>query len=72
MGFESIYSMARKQKVNTTSSAEAELVGPYDAVGQMIWTQNILTNQGIKVSYNILLQTNKSAIILERYGTASS
>jgi hypothetical protein len=59
-------------KLNTTSSTEAELVGAYDAMSQIIWTRNFLMAQNFKVSHNILLQENKSDMLLEKNGTASS
>jgi hypothetical protein len=72
LGFGSIYSMARKQKLNTTSSTEAELVGVHDAMSQIIWFRHFIKAQGIKLSNNILFQDNKSAILLHKNGTASS
>jgi hypothetical protein len=72
LGIGSLYSMARKQKLNTTSSTEAEIVGVHDAMSQVIWFRYFLIAQGIKISRNILFQDNKSAIILHMNGTASS
>jgi hypothetical protein len=72
LGGGSMYSMSRKQYLNTTSSTEAELVGVSDAMSQIIWTRHFLMAQGVKVSHNILMQDNRSAILLERNGTASS
>jgi hypothetical protein len=71
-GRESLYSMDRKQKLNTTSSTEAEIVGVPDAMSQIIWFRYFLLAQEVKVSNNILFQDNQSAIILHRNGMVSS
>jgi hypothetical protein len=72
MGKDSIYNMSRKQKLSTKSSTEAELVGAYNAMSQIVWTQYFLLARNIIVSHYILLQDNKSAMLLEKNGTASS
>jgi hypothetical protein len=72
MGVGSIHNIARKQKLNTTSSTEAEVVASDDAMPQMIWTRYFLIEQGVEVSRNILYQDNQSAMLLERNGKASS
>jgi hypothetical protein len=72
MGRGGIYSMARKQKLNTTSSTEAEVVGADDVMPQMMWTRHFLLEQGVEVSRNILYQDNQSAMLLEQNGLASS
>ena len=70
-GIGSVYSMARKQKLNTTRSTEAEIVGVHDAMSQVIWFRYFILAQGVTMSRNILLQDNKSAILLHQNGTAS-
>jgi len=72
LGFGCVYSMARKQKLNTTSSTEAEIVGVHDAMSQVLWFRYFLIAQEIKISNNILFQDNQSAIILHKNGVASS
>jgi hypothetical protein len=72
LGYGSVYSMSRKQKLNTTSSTEAELVGVHDVMPQIIWFRYFIMAQGVNISRNILFQDNKSAILLHRNGTASS
>jgi hypothetical protein len=64
--------MSRKQKLNTRSSTEAELVGVDDAVNMILWTKLFLEEQGYNVDANILYQDNKSAILLEKNGKRSS
>jgi hypothetical protein len=72
LGCGSLYSIARKQKLNTTSSTEAELVGVHDVMSQIVWTRYFMLAQGLKISHNILFQDNKSAILLEKNGVGSS
>jgi hypothetical protein len=64
--------MSRKQKLNTRSSTEAELVGVDDAVNMILWTKLFLSEQGYHVEKNTVYQDNKSAILLERNGKKSS
>ncbi len=72
MGQGAVQTMSRKQKLNTRSSTEAELVGADDAIGQILWTKMFLEEQGYKVEKNILYQDNKSAILLETNGQKSA
>jgi hypothetical protein len=67
-----IQSMSRKQRLNTRSSTEAELVGADDAATKMLWTKLFMDRQGYRVTSNILYQDNKSAILLETNGQRSS
>ena len=64
--------MSRKQKLNTRSSTEAELVGADDASQMILLTKLFLEEQGYQVEENILFQDNKSAILLENNGKHSS
>jgi hypothetical protein len=61
-----------KQKLNTRSSTEAELVGADDFMPAICWTQHFMEAQGYHVDDNILYQDNKSSILLEKNGRASS
>ena len=72
LGKGSIVSMAKKQKLNTKSSTEAEVVGVDDAMPQVLWTRYFLMAQGHGVTDNIVYQDNKSAMLLEKNGMASS
>ncbi len=65
-------SVSNKQKLNTKSSTESELVGVDDMMAIIIWTPYHLLEQGYGVVENLLLQDNKSSILLERNGKASS
>ena len=64
--------VSTKQKLNTRSSTESELVGVDDLMPQILWVRLFMKAQGFKVVDNIVYQDNKSAILLERNGRASS
>ena len=54
MGKGVILSVSKKQKLNTRSSTEAELVAVDDGMGSMSWTELFLEAQGHQVDDNIL------------------
>jgi hypothetical protein len=64
--------MSKKQKLNTKSSMECELVGVDDASPQMLWTPYFVEEQGYGVEASILNQDNLNAILLKKNGKASS
>ena len=72
LGKGAVYSTSTKQKVNTKSSTEAELVAVDDVIGQVIWTRNFLKAQGYKVGPSTIHQDNQSGIRLETNGKRSS
>jgi len=72
MGRGAITNISAKQKVNTRSSTEAEVVGVDDVMGPILWTRYFLEEQGYEVIDNVLLQDNQSAICLETNGRASA
>jgi hypothetical protein len=72
MGQGAISSISRKQKMNTRSSTEAELVAVDDVVGSIIWTKLFLEAQGYPLADNILYQDNKSSILLATNGRTSA
>jgi hypothetical protein len=61
-----------KQKLNTKSSTEAELVGASDYLPNTIWVKHFLDAQGFHLSDNVLEQDNESAIKLEKNGRSSA
>ncbi len=61
-----------KHKLNTCSSTESEVVAVDDLIPQILWVRLFLKVQGFAVSDNILYQDNKSAMLLETNGRASS
>ena len=67
-----VQSMSKKQKLNTKSSTEAELVGADDATVMILWTKLFMEAQGYPIDENILFQDNKSAILLETNGRRSA
>jgi hypothetical protein len=61
-----------KHKMNTRSSTESEIVAADDFMPAICWTRYFMEAQGYKIKDNILFQDNKSAILLEKNGKASS
>jgi hypothetical protein len=49
MGTGSITGISKKQKINTRSSTESELVGVHDMAPQMLWTRYCIEAQGYKL-----------------------
>ena len=66
MGKGAITSLSRKQKLNTRSSTEAELVAVDDCMSQVLWTKYFLEDQGHPTQATVILQDNSSAIKLEK------
>jgi hypothetical protein len=65
-------SVFTKQKLNTKSSTESELVGVDNMMPIILWTCYFLLSQGYGVIENLLLEDNKSSILLERNSKTSS
>ena len=72
MGKGAIYGTSTRQKLNAKSSTEAELVGVAEVLPQILWTRYFLEAQGYSSSSTIIHQDNKSSILLEENGMASS
>ena len=66
-----INSKSSKQKINTKSSTEAELVGASDYISHTLLTSWFLKGQGYMVNTNLFYQDNQSAILLEKNGRNS-
>ena len=49
MGEGAMQTLTRKQKLNSRSSTEAELIGMDDAITQVLWTRLFLTEQGYPI-----------------------
>jgi hypothetical protein len=61
------YTDSSRQKLNTKSSTEAELVGASDGSGNIFWLRNFLIQQGYKTEPATIFQDNKSTLaMLER------
>ena len=61
-----------KQKLNTKSSTEAELVGASDYLPSTIWAMHFLRAQGYPILHSHFAQDNQSAIKLEQNGRSSA
>ncbi len=61
-----------KQKLNTWSSTESKLVGVDDMMPIIIWTCYFLISQGYEIIKNLLLQDNRSSILLGKNERALS
>ena len=73
MGHGSFLSISCKQKTNCKSSCEAELVAVDDCIGSVLRVRNFLLAQGYKPAQTvIILQDNRSAILLEQNSIMSS
>ncbi|CAJ1929700.1 unnamed protein product [Cylindrotheca closterium] len=64
--------MSKKQKLNSRSSTEAELIAVDNVVMMILWTKLFMEWQGYLIEKNILYQDNKSAILLEDNGRKSA
>ena len=72
LGKGAIYSSSTKQKLNTKSSTEAELVGVDDLMPQILWCRLFLQAQGFNVTDNVIHQDNLNTIQLIKNGRGSS
>jgi Reverse transcriptase (RNA-dependent DNA polymerase) len=72
LGSGAIQSVSTKQKINTRSSTEAELVSIDDVISKVLWTKLFLNEQGYNIKQNILLRDNQSSMKMEMNGKASS
>jgi hypothetical protein len=72
MGKGAIIGSSMKQKVNSRSSTESELIGVDDKISTVLWTKRFLEWQEFMVKLNIIYQDNTSTIKLERKGKESS
>ena len=72
MGKGSIMNRSTKQKINTTSSTETEVVAVNDVLPQILWTNYFMRAQGWSISETVVYQDNRSAILLENNGKLSS
>ena len=72
LGNGAMYSNSSKQKNNTKSSTEAELVGVNDGLPQVAWTRYFLEAQGYKIHDSVVKQDNMSSMLLENNGKGSS
>jgi hypothetical protein len=71
-GWGTIHSRSSKQKLNTVSSTEAEIVGVGEYFPRNIHITMFLEQLGYCMRSNVLMQDNQSAIRMERNGKAST
>jgi hypothetical protein len=71
-GWGVLLSKCQKQKLNTKSSTESEIVGVSDYLPNVIWARMFLEGQGFSIKENILYQDNQSSIKIEKNGKKSS
>ncbi len=72
LGKGAIQSISTKQKINSRSSTEAELIAVDDALSKVMWTKLFLESQGYHLQGSIIYQDNQSTMKLEANGKASS
>ncbi len=72
LGKGSVISTSTRQKLNTRSSTEAEVVGVDDVMPLVLWTRYFLEAQGYNVGTSIVYQDNMSSMLLEKNGRQSS
>ena len=61
-----------KQKLNTKSSTETEVVGKSDYLSEVIWARNFLIEQGYDTGPAIVYQDNTSSIHMSKLGHSTS
>jgi hypothetical protein len=71
LGWGTVMCKSTKQKLNTKSSTEAELVGASDYLPNTIWVKMFFRAQGYEFLETEFAQDNQSAIKLEKNGRAS-
>ena len=60
------------QKINTTSSTEAEVVGVHDNMHAILWTCYFLEAQGYPLKPSVIHQDNQSSILIKNNRHGSS
>ena len=71
LGSSTVYAASKKQKINTYSTTQSELVGVSDALPKMLWFRYFMEAQGYTVKDVYIYQDNQSAILLENNGAQS-
>ena len=66
-----VFVSSSKQKLNTKSSTESELVALSDFMSQVVWTKQYLTEQGYDLPINVY-EDNMSAITMIGLGRSTS
>ena len=71
LGEGAVYTASTKQKIMTSSSTEAELIGVADMMPKILWCRYFMESQECIVEDVIVYQDNQSAILLETNGQKS-
>ena len=71
MGWGTIHCKSSKQKLNTKSSTESELVGLSEYLPYNLWWVNFLQEQGYPIVNNVIYQDNESTKRMARNGRNS-
>ena len=71
MGTGAVHCKSSKQKLNTRSTTESELVGVSEYLPYTLWKANFWKEQGYDIRNHIIYQDNESAIKMERNGRNS-
>ena len=66
MGYGVLHGKSSKQKINTKSSTESEVVGMTEYIPYNIWLLMFLQAQGYEIVNNTVYQDNQSAILMEK------
>jgi hypothetical protein len=72
LGCGMLFSSSKRQKINTKSACEAELVGLSDGMGVPIQLHNFLVSIGYKLPAILVMQDNTSTIQLAKNGRSNS
>jgi len=72
IGSGTVFASSSKQKLNSKSSFESEIIGLTDKLPQVIWTRNWLIAQGYDVKPATIYQDNKSTIRSIKNGSAKN
>ncbi len=71
-GAGAVASSSNKQKSNTKSSTETEIIALHDKLSDVIWMRYFVECQGYTIDECIIFQDNMSALSLEKNGQMSS
>ena len=72
LGKGAISSISTKQKVNSRSSTEAELIGIDDVISKILWSKRFIEAQGFELESNVVYRDNTSSMKLEENGHAGA
>ena len=66
LGWGILHGQSSKQKLNSKSSTETEVIGTSDYVPRTIWMLYFMGAQGYRLKRKVVYQDNKSVIKMER------